>query len=87
MLRSSKDQLQIWRKGIHISGFESVEAQTSAEFVDRWLGAEEVAGATEANPGWGGDGAQGGGKAVDTSGDRPSDPNSEEEGRPADVLR
>ena len=80
VLRSSKGQLQMWRKGNHISGFESVEAQISAEVTDRWLGAEEAAGATEANPGWGGDEAQGGGKAADTSGDRLSDPNSEEEG-------
>ena len=87
VLRSSKDQLQMWRKGNHISGLEAVEAHISTDDVDRWSGAVEVAGATETNPGWGGDGAQGGGKAVDTSGDRLSDLNSVEGGRPADVLR
>ena len=86
MLRSLKDHLQLWRMGNHISGLESMEAQISAEDVDSRVGVEEVAGATEAIPGCNGDGAQGGGKVGDTSGDRLSDLNSEEGGRPADVL-
>ena len=49
VLRSSKDQLQMWREGNHISGLELMEAQISAEFVDRWVRAEEVAGATSSN--------------------------------------